>query len=296
MVEAIPFEIQDSVGEFLGKYLGSEIKLINFVYCSGGCINKGGKLSTNQGDYFLKWNIKKKYPEMFKKEFQGLEILEQTKNISIPKTMGHGEGGEYSFILMEYIEPGAKRSDYWEVFGQQLAFLHKNTAALFGLDEDNFIGSLVQKNKQRATWQEFFMEQRILPMLRLGRDSGKIEKSVSMDIERVINKVLTLFPTEKPALLHGDLWGGNIIVTSEGLPCLIDPAVYYGHREADLAFTFLFGGFDSSFLMKYNEIYPLESNFNERIGLYNLYPLLVHVNLFGAGYLNQVKAVISQYQ
>ncbi|MDH5598612.1 MAG: fructosamine kinase family protein [Cyclobacteriaceae bacterium] len=295
MLENIPNEIKSGSIELLEKHFGKKVSLISFAFCSGGCINHGGKLTTGQGNFFLKWNDKKTYPEMFRKELHGLEILAQFQNIAVPKTMGHGEGLTYSYILMEYIEPGVRSRDYWEVFGQQLALLHRNSMDEFGLDEDNYIGSLVQKNKPSTSWAEFFMEQRIIPMLKLGRDTGKIDKKTSIHIENVIDGVLNIFPKEKPALLHGDLWGGNLITTQGGLPCLIDPAVYYGHREADLAFTFLFGGFDASFLKAYNEIFPLEPNFNERIDLYNVYPLLVHVNLFGTGYLNQVKSIISHF-
>jgi fructosamine-3-kinase len=145
---------------------------------------------------------------------------------------------------------------------------------------------LLQSNEYTANWIDFFIEKRLKAQAGLAFYNGEIPRSLYDKFNDLYNKLPELLPSEKPALLHGDLWSGNVIVGSNGHVSLIDPAVYYGNREAEIAFTKLFGGFSSAFYDAYNEAFPLEKGFEERIDIYNLYPLLVHVNLFGSGYIN----------
>jgi fructosamine-3-kinase len=165
----------------------------------------------------------------------------------------------------------------------------------FGLDHDNYIGSLPQYNSPRPAWVRFFIEQRIEIQLKTAIDNGRAEPSIVPVFERLYKLLPSIMPEEKPALLHGDLWINNLIENERGEPCLVDPAVYYGSREAEIAYTYLFGGFERGFFDVYDATYPLQPGFGERIDLYNLYPLLVHVNLFGGGYLQQVKEIVRRF-
>jgi protein-ribulosamine 3-kinase len=270
-------------------------RIIGFSPASGGCINHGGQLTTTSATYFVKWNNASRYPEMFEKESKGLALLQSTCCIDIPRVVWTNETASLQFIVLDFIQSGSRCKNYWALLGEQLACLHQHSHGAFGLDHDNYIGSLPQRNKFRNTWADFFMNQRITPQLRLAVDAFLLAPAEVQAFERLAEKLPSLFPDEKPALLHGDLWSGNLMVNAAGEPCLIDPAVYYGHREAELAFTQLFGGFDSVFYEAYHASFPLQPGFDERADLYNLYPLLVHVNLFGGGYATQVKRILSQW-
>lgn len=289
MVPSIPLAIIESIE----THTRSTFR--GFSFASGGCINHGGKLTTSGNVYFLKWNDLNKFPGMFEAEARGLTLLRNADALSVPEVIHVGSVGSYQFLLLQHIETSGNIPDYWNDFGRGLALLHRHSATDFGLDHDNYIGSLPQRNQRAASWVEFFVEQRLRVQLRMAHDHGKIDKKVLKEFDSLFPKLSSFFPEEPPALLHGDLWGGNIMATSAGDPCLIDPAVYYGHREADLAMTQLFGGFDSSFLNAYREVYPLETGWEERLDLYNLYPLLVHVNLFGGGYANQVVSILKRF-
>ncbi|MFZ1692867.1 MAG: fructosamine kinase family protein, partial [Flavobacteriales bacterium] len=160
---------------------------------------------------------------------------------------------------------------------------------------DNYIGSLKQVNTPAADWPSFFIHQRLEPQLRMARDAKRVEAGMAFRFERLFAKLDQLITVEPPALLHGDLWSGNFICDANAQPVLIDPAVYYGHREMDIAMTKLFGGFDSGFYAAYNDAWPMERGWEERMDLCNLYPLLVHVNLFGGGYAAQVEAALRRF-
>jgi fructosamine-3-kinase len=180
--------------------------------------------------------------------------------------------------------------------GIGLARLHKTTQNTFGLHYDNYIGSLTQSNTPPAdSWTEFFIHQRLEPMLKMAVDSGKAEPDLIPKFESLYSKLDEIFPQEKPALLHGDLWSGNCMADDNGDPVIYDPAVYYGHREMDLAMTKLFGGFESEFYEAYQEEFPLEKHWEQRIAICNLYPLLAHVNLFVGSYIQSIKNIINRY-
>ena len=289
MISAIPSALLQEIETQTGS------SITNFSFSSGGCINKGGWLSTSNGPYFLKWNDQKKFPGMFAAEARGLSLLHASDSVKVPRVILTGAAGGFQFLLLEYIEEARKISEYWQKLGIGLASLHKNTASQFGLDHDNYVGSLPQNNERSSSWVEFFVSQRLQVQLQRANDQGKIDKSLLKKFDSLFAKLPLLFPEEIPSLLHGDLWGGNIMTTSRAEPCLIDPAVYYGHREADLAMTQLFGGFDPSFMDGYREMFPLHPGFNGRFDLYNLYPLLVHLNLFGGGYSGQVVSIVNRF-
>lgn len=270
--------------------------VVDFQFVSGGCINNGGKLTTLGGDYFMKWNTNLKFPGMFKTEAKGLNLLAQCEAVRVPEVVGTGEVDNFSFIVMEWLERSGQKAGYWENFGRQLARQHKTSAAKHGLDHNNYIGSLMQINSFEESWVEFFIHHRLLFQLKMAVDTGRIDLGDSNKMEKIIVMLNTIIPEEEPALLHGDMWSGNLITGPLGEPCLIDPAVYFGHREMDLAMSRLFGGFDDIYISAYQNEFPLEKKWEKRIDLWNLYPLLVHVNLFGGGYLGQVKQILKNFQ
>jgi fructosamine-3-kinase len=290
-----PEELKKSVESVLTSKNGSMVQILEARSVGGGCINEANKLKTTAGIYFIKFNSATEFPEMFEKEAIGLKLLADTKTITIPEVTGFGESDKYAFLLLRYIESGTAGHKFWNEFGTKLADLHRNTSEYFGLEHDNYIGSLVQSNVQHPDFIGFFISQRIEPQLKEARNKGAFSQSDIRYFDSLFKSLHNIIPPEKPALIHGDLWSGNFMVTPDGYPCLIDPAVYYGHREADIAMTQLFGGFQPEFYHAYNLAWPMENGWQKRMDIFNLYPLLVHVNLFGGGYAGQVLRIIRQF-
>ncbi len=261
----------------------------------GGDINAAYQLRTDKGDFFLKTNQALKFPKMFEREAEGLKALSATKSFQIPSVIDFGSYLSDTFLLLSWVEQGAPSKSFWDDFGYQLAKLHTTTAEEFGWNSDNYIGSLVQHNQQMKSWSDFFVLQRLEPQAKMAREAGLLGASHLTVFEQLFHRMEDLFPVEPPALVHGDLWSGNYMITAEGKPLIMDPAVYFGHREMDLAMTRLFGGFDDQLYRSYNEVFPLEAGWEERMSLCNLYPLLVHVNLFGGGYVSQVEQVLRRF-
>ncbi|MBX2961200.1 MAG: fructosamine kinase family protein [Cyclobacteriaceae bacterium] len=272
-----------------------DCKIQDFRPASGGCINHGGELITNQGSFFVKWNDASRYPGMFTAEAKGLRLLHEKNCIEVPHPIVVKEIEGSQYILMTFIRSTKPGADYWKALGGQLANLHKHTQDNFGLSHDNYIGSHTQHNTVTSNWIDFFITQRLEKQILLAEKNNSINISLRKKFETLHKKLPNLLPEEKPALLHGDLWSGNVMVNGAGKPALIDPAVYYGHREAELAFTQLFGGFDPMFYESYFSSFPVEPGFDTRVDVYNLYPLLVHVNLFGGGYLQQVIDILNRF-
>lgn len=264
---------------------------------SGGSINRAHKLQTNQGILFLKWN-QSASDNFFEVEAKGLELLGSADtNLRIPEVVASHLPGSNSpgFLLMEYIAEGSGDSSDSFTFGMELANLHNTKGEYFGLSYENYIGSLPQKNGKYDDWTTFFVEKRINPQLKMAINSGKLSQNILPHWKRLSNQLDDLLPPTEPSLIHGDLWGGNYLFDENGVAVLIDPAVYYGHPEMDLAFTKMFGGFSDSFYEGYESITPLPDGFSERVGIYNMYPLLVHVNLFGGHYTSQFERFIHTF-
>jgi protein-ribulosamine 3-kinase len=293
-VSSIPEPVVRGVNEALQSQ-GIASGSFRFTATGGGCINNGGRLQTGHGSYFLKWNYARRFPGMFDAEAKGLTLLFDAHAIRIPAVVGTDVRDDYQFILMEFIAPAARSRNYWQALGRQLAALHSVSWDQFGLDHNNYIGSLAQNNTPAREWISFFIERRLEPQLKFGVDAGRIGKDVVTQFEILYRKLPDILCVEKPSLVHGDLWSGNVIVDDSGEPCLIDPAVYYGHREVDLAMTELFGGFERSFYDAYEEAFPTQPGLEERLDIYKLYPLLVHVNLFGGGYLGEVRSILRRF-
>lgn len=263
---------------------------------AGGDIHRAALLTVTDGQqYFLKYNLGGQSSEMFRTEALGLALLGASRVIAVPKVLGHGAIGEYAFLLLEYIAPGLRSRRFWEEFGSSLAALHGATSAQFGFAPDNFIGSLPQSNTRHDDWQSFFSEERLLPQMRLARERNRLNTNDEHLLENICKKIPSICPDELPALTHGDLWSGNFLCSMESKPVLIDPAASFAHREMDLAMSRLFGGFNEAFYQSYEENWPLAPGFEQRVEIYQLYYLLVHVNLFGGGYVESVRGILRRW-
>lgn len=291
----LPEAVQTQVLSLLTGIIEKPVEYISASAMGGGSINETCSISTSAGNYFLKYNFADRFPRMFGCEAQGLELLRSSGTLAIPGIVGHAVAGKYAFLLMELIKPGSKIPHFWDDFAEGLAALHRITGNKFGLDHDNYMGSLEQRNSYHSDWYSFFIEERLEPQMKLGRDSGEIPQEMLRRFEGLYAALPGIVPAETPALIHGDLWSGNFITNNAGKACLIDPAVYFGHRESDIAMTKLFGGFPDEFYAAYNRCYPLAGGWEDRIDILNLYPLLIHVNLFGGGYLGQVKRIVQRF-
>lgn len=267
---------------------------------SGGCINHAQRLETERGTYLLKWNPHP-LPQLFLVEARGLRLLRATNTVRIPAVIDVVDVTDTcpAYIILEWLEgpPGASAKGDQELLGIQLAAMHHASGPDYGLDHDNYIGSTPQYNGWDSDWIRFYRERRLRPQLELAQRNGLVSTRRRHGLERLIERLDQWLGNgqRQPALLHGDLWGGNVIAGPGGAPALIDPAVYYGDREAELAFTELFGGFSTRFYQAYQEAWPLEPGYPDRRDLYNLYHLLNHLNLFGESYGAQINAIVRRY-
>lgn len=264
---------------------------------SGGCINHGVRLETAGSPVFLKYNDDAPRG-LFAAEARGLDALRDAANgvLHVPHVLAHAEAeaGAPAWLAMEWLAPGRRGGDFGARLGRGLAALHAAPAAGWGWDADNFIGPLPQENRPTSGgWAAFWRMRRLEPQLALARRAGRFPGREA-DWARLFERLPDLLaPAEEdgPSLLHGDLWGGNVVAAEDG-PALIDPAVYRGHGEADLAMTELFGGFGADFHAAYREARPLQDGYETRRDVYQLYYLLVHVNLFGGGYVQQTAGTL----
>ncbi len=323
------------IEKMLEERFGKTLKIGRTSGIGGGCINDAHRVDTPEGSYFVKYNNARRYPGMFSAEAKGLELLRNSQTVYVPEVIGHGEAGADSFLVLEYINAESEHPEFWEHFGRELAKMHHQQQVLetksggaanekdgrqkgmnsennhmnsgnalipqskarpmFGLDHNNYIGSLPQNNAWHQSWIEFFVAERLEAQLKLARNDGRAGPELTRMFEKLYRHLPDFFPEEPPALLHGDLWSGNYMRGNDGLAVIIDPAVYYGHRYMDLGMSKLFGGFLSAFYEAYHEAYPLEAAWQQSIDIANLYPLMVHVNLFGGGYLNSVKSILRRF-
>lgn len=302
-LHTLPSEIGIELQKLLEQRSAGSVVLQDYSAVSGGSINQTGHLTTSVGDFFLKWNDATlkwndatRFPHMMLRESEGLALLHAANALRVPAVVGTGIAGGYQLLVLAYIEGGSAYKS--AELGEGLAHLHRQTSprAAYGLENDNYMGSLPQQNTWASSWCTFFAEHRLMPQFKLARQQGLADDTLTKAFDHLIRRLPDMMPEEKPSLVHGDLWHGNVIADTQGHPYLIDPATHYGHREADLAMTRLFGGFDVAFYEAYTAAFPLAPGFADRVDLYNLYPLLVHVNLFGAGYLGAVKSILSRYR
>lgn len=285
------------MNEVLSAALRSALgaRVVRSQRVAGGDINEAWCLTLADGQRtFLKHNGATP-PQLFEAEAHGLGWLAEAGALSVPNVLAVGPAAA-PFLLLEWVEPGARCRDFDERLGRGLAALHRAGARAFGLERDNFIGSLPQDNQAAASWAAFYGERRLGPLLERARRRGVADAELGRLGERLLARLDELVgPPEPPARLHGDLWAGNLHTSAAGEPMLIDPAVYGGHREIDLAMMRLFGGFAERVFAAYEESFPLAAGAADRVPLYQLYPLLVHVCLFGAGYLGQTRRALARY-
>jgi protein-ribulosamine 3-kinase len=270
-----------------------------FVSLGGGSINRAFRVESSNSKFFCKINSAKKFPGLFQKEQNGLSFLSNTKTIKVPEVIWCGEFEHQQILILEWIEEGLCTKEFWQKFGAQLAALHQSSdggrPTTFGFSENNYMGALPQVNTPSENWVDFFINCRLQPQLELGLN-GRLVTMKEVDQFNHLYKLLeNIFPVEPPAALHGDLWNGNYLCDKNSEPVLIDPAVYFGHRSIDLGMTKLFGGFDEEFYDAYHYHFPLPENFEEQAEVCNLYPLLIHLNLFGSGYLSSIRGILKRY-
>ncbi|MDE5931995.1 MAG: fructosamine kinase family protein [Lachnospiraceae bacterium] len=287
----------------LCSLFGEGIKIENAGRISGGDINEAYGLTLTGGEcIFMKSNTKENL-SFFTAEAAGLSAIARTKTIGTPHILGVGTDesrGGFSFLLLEFIRGKSNCAGYWEEFAGQLSDLHRaSTAGLvsngkYGFGCDNYIGRRRQVNTGYDSWTGFFRDCRLEPQF---RDAARY--FAKEDLKRIVRFLdhmdEVLVEPEYPSLLHGDLWAGNVIAGNDGRAWLIDPAVYVGHAEADIAMTELFGGFPPAFYNAYKERRPLQPGYERRRDVYNLYHLLNHLNMFGRMYLSEVKRIVGRY-
>jgi len=286
-----------SLNKALYTIIGNESFEFQLHALGGGCINQAFKLQLESGQcFFIKFN-KQSYLNMFEVEARGLQILRATDTISVPEPLAVGTEKEQSFLLLQWVEEGQKSLSFWQDFGRDLAMMHKaGGSSSFGWEMDNYIGATEQKNNTHNSWIAFFRDHRLLFQGQLARKKGLMDRTVYSRLEKLCHKLGEfLYEPEKPELIHGDLWSGNYLCGKEGNAWIIDPAVYYGHGECDLAMTEMFGGYANLFYRAYREHKDVPPGYPERRDLYNLYHYLNHLNLFGSGYYGSVASTIQRY-
>ena len=286
--------LSSSFKEHIAQKLGSPIVSVKPV--SGGDISRAYCVHTPTHRFFLKVNQSAFAFEMFLAEKKGLENINLTRTIKAPEILDFGLFESSSYIVMEFIESKNPTSKEMEAFGYQLANLHSFAVGeSFGWNHTNFIGSLPQSNTNHADWTLFYVHERLLPQLNMAKEKNGLHPSEIPSASTLLKGCHQFFPKVKPALLHGDLWSGNYLINTQGVPYLIDPSVYFGHYEVDLSMSRLFGGFPLGFYAAYAEQMPAETLQNERRDIYQLYYLLVHLNLFGRTYYPSVKQLLKTY-
>ena len=274
--------------------LGTEVLKVASV--SGGCINEAWRCELSDGRTLFVKSNQSDLPRLFETEAAGLRWLAEAKALRVPQVIDHSDEAGESFLALEFIAPSSRSAHFDEALGRGLALLHAFGAPSFGLEHPNYLATLHQENSPATSWSDFYLERRLLPLVRLAVDTGRVARGWQGRFEPLFGKMPELCgPEEEPARLHGDLWSGNVHSDESGAPVLIDPAVYGGHREIDLAMLSLFGAPGPRFYDAYEEAYPLSPGHRERTSLYQLYPLLAHVNLFGGHYVRQTEAALSQY-
>ncbi|HET7627466.1 MAG TPA: fructosamine kinase family protein [Bacillales bacterium] len=261
----------------------------------GGDINEAYYVKATSGaTYFIKLNPKMP-ADFFQHEAEGLRLLAETGTAAVPEVLFHGAVDGTAVLVLEWIG-GGKTAETEERLGREVAELHRSFGEAFGLASDNYIGTFAQQNGWHRDWIVFYRDYRLLPQLELAERKGRLTAGRRKQLETVMARLDHWIPNDvKPSLLHGDLWGGNWIVGENGRPYLIDPAVFYGDHELELAFTELFGGYSRNFYASYRETFPLTDTYEDRRELYQLYYLLIHLNAFGESYGGAVDRVLAKY-
>jgi len=288
--------IQSSIQQRLIEKFASVPNEIHFGSVGGGCSNKTYRINFDNHQFFCKINSATKFPHLFQRETNGLELIAQQQIIKVPEVIDCFESNDQQILLLEWINEGERTENFWKKFGEQLAALHQISNDYFGLIEDNYMGSVPQSNQQTDSWIDFFIQQRLQPLINKCLSQKLLLPNHQLPFENLYKQLPVIFEgKQKPSLLHGDLWSGNFMCHENSEPVLIDTAIYFGHPSIDLGMTALFGGFHSAFYEAYNYHSPFPLNHKEQWEVCNLYPLLIHLLLFGKTYLPQIETILSQY-
>jgi fructosamine-3-kinase len=279
--------------DVIAQRLGSPVRLARPV--AGGDVGDASQLTLEDGRSVFVKTSAEGAPDAFLREAEGLQWLGAAGSLRLPRVLAVSDGGDGAppFLALEWIAQAPPARDHDERLGRGLATLHRAGAPCFGAERDGYLATFAQTNTPCATFAELWVTQRLVPQLRLALDAGLGSSTLKRGFERVFATIDSLVgPAEPPARLHGDLWGGNALADEAGHPVLIDPAPYGGHREVDLAMMRLFGGFSGRVFEAYAEVHPLAAGHDERVALWQLYPLLVHVNLFAGSYVASLERTL----
>lgn len=287
-------EISNEICTSISTATGKQFVCKQQQASGGGCINSTFSISDGCDSYFVKLN-RADLSEMFTAEADGLNEIRSSDSIRVPEVICTGSDGNQAYLVLEHLQLGHGDSHSHEQLGDELAQMHRHCSEKFGWFRDNTIGSTPQHNQQRSDWIEFWRSERLEFQLQLAANNGYSGKLQQLG-EQLLNQLDDFFISYTPqaSLLHGDLWSGNYAIDQNGCPVIFDPAVYYGDREADLAMTELFGGFNTHFYQAYQASFPLDAGYQQRKTLYNLYHVLNHLNLFGGGYLSQAESMLAR--
>ncbi len=294
--DRLPRALREGIEAALSKRAARTVDVLGAEPVTGGCIHQTARLATNlREDFFLKW-AEDPASDAFAAEADGLHALRDATDLTVPEVIGHSDAGENpAWLLLEYVPPGKTAPDYAERLGESLAVLHEAREGPYGWHRSNYIGSLPQANRTMDDWPAFWWAERLEPQLALAGDNGRLA-GLNREWAKLESKLPTLLAgaaEDGRSFLHGDLWSGNVYPGPDGTPVLVDPAVYRGHREVDLAMTELFGGFPRAFYAAYEHRRPLTDGYEDiRRNVYQLYPLLVHVNLFGGTYVDRAEGAL----
>lgn len=271
-----------------------DLSILRWLPVAGGDINQAFRLDTDRGALFLKYQQSPVAAEMLRTEARGLAELASAGALRTPFVIGwQALTDQDACLLMEYIPSIPAGPKHHSALGQGLARLHRRTRPAYGWTENNFIGSLPQSNSDHKGAADFLRYERLEPQWRAARKSGFFSEKEDQHFQDLLHSLPDRIPEERPALIHGDLWSGNYLIDDRGHPVLIDPAVSYGPREMDLAMSRLFGGFSADFYTAYQAEWPLPAGYPDREPIYQLYYLLVHVNLFGTAYTSSVRRILT---
>ena len=282
-----------SIADHISQATGNKFRPLCHRPLGGGCINRSEVMEGDGCRFFVKLN-NRRAPDMFAAEAEGLRALIAASPLRVPAPVCHGICGDTAYLVLEHLDLSTVAgSAVHAALGNGLALQHRSQIDQFGWHRDNTIGSTPQPNAWRDRWVDFYREMRLGHQLRLAGGNGMDRRTLTAG-DRLLHGLENFFVDYAPeaSLLHGDLWCGNFAADADGLPVIFDPAPYHGDREADIAMTELFGGFDRSFYDAYNAAWPLHKGYGTRKKLYNLYHVLNHFNLFGAGYAAQARIMI----
>jgi len=278
----------------LSELYPSAHSTLSYSQVGGGSINDAYRVDYGDKRFFCKTNSAVQFPGLFQSERTGLDLLKSTHVVKVPEVIDCFESGDRQVLLLEWIQEGRRTKRFWETFGQALAALHQCRYTSFGLHENNYMGSVPQANLPTKDWNEFFEHRRLRPMVTLC--GPLLESGHHQAFEKLYRSLPSIFDGgTNPVLIHGDLWSGNFMCDDNEQPVLIDPAVYYGHPSVDLGMSTLFGGFDPIFYASYQYYHPFPSHYKEQWQVCNLYPLLIHLYLFGESYLRQIIQILHRY-